>query len=85
MTPDPYTVCGVAGAACFICSYFATLRGWLPPEDWRFPALNLAGAALHLISLIDAWNLASAILEVFWSAISLYGLARALGRRASPP
>lgn len=82
MTVDPYTACGVAGAGCFIFSYFATLRGWLPPEDWRFPALNLAGAGLHLVSLIAGWNLASFILESFWSGISLWGLARSLRRRA---
>ncbi len=49
---------------------------------WRFPAVNLMGATLVLISLIYAWNLPSVVLECFWGAISLYGLVRAI-RRAS--
>jgi hypothetical protein len=75
---DPYTVSGVVGAGCFIAAYFATLQGWLEPSDWRLPAINLLGAALVLVSLIDAWNLPSVVLECFWGAISVYGLARCL-------
>jgi hypothetical protein len=77
---DPYTACGILGAGCFIASYFATLQGWLDPGDWRFPAINLAGAVLVLASLIDAWNLPSVVLECFWGTISLYGLVRSRRR-----
>lgn len=80
MKPDPLTVVGIAGAVCFIVSYFGTLQGWLAPNGWRFPAINLLGAVLVLTSLIDAWNLPSVVLECFWGAISIYGLARALRR-----
>ena len=75
---DPYTVCGIAGAGCFIVAYFATLRGWLDVTGWRFPAVNLLGASLVLVSLVDAWNLPSVVLECFWGAISVYGLLRSL-------
>jgi hypothetical protein len=75
---DPYTVCGIVGAGCFILSYFATLQGWLQPSSWRFPAVNLLGATLVLVSLMDAWNLPSVALECFWAAISIYGLVRCL-------
>jgi hypothetical protein len=77
---DPYTACGIVGAGCFIFSYFATLQGWLPASNWRFPAVNLLGATLVLVSFIDAWNLPSVVLECFWGAISVYGLARSLSR-----
>jgi hypothetical protein len=80
---DPYTACGIVGAGCFIVSYFGTLQGWLDPGHWRFPAINLAGALLVLVSLIDAWNLPSVVLECFWGSISVYGLARNL-RRSRP-
>ena len=73
---DPYTVCGIVGAGCFIVGYFATVQGWLQPDDWRSPAVNLLGAALVLVSLIDEWNLPSVVLECFWGAISVYGLVR---------
>ena len=34
-----------------------------------------------LVSLIDAWNLPSVILECFWGTLSVYGLVRSLRRR----
>jgi hypothetical protein len=77
---DPSIACGIVGAACFIVAYFATVQGWLNANDWRFPAINLVGAVMVLVSLIDAWNLPSVILECFWGAISIYGLARSLKR-----
>jgi hypothetical protein len=76
MDVDPYTACGIAGASCFIVSYFGTLRGWLDPMGWRYPALNLLAAALVLVSLIDAWNFPSVVLECFWGTISVYGMVR---------
>jgi hypothetical protein len=77
---DPYTASGILGAGCFIVSYFGALQGWLEPTNWRFPAINLAGALLVLVSFVDAWNLPSVLLECFWGLISLYGLARNLRR-----
>lgn len=74
MAFDPYTVFGIVGAGCFIASYFGTLQGWLEPTGWQFPAINLLGAVLVLVSLINAWNLPSVILECFWGAISVYGV-----------
>jgi hypothetical protein len=84
MTFDPFTACGIVGAGCFVVAYFATLRGWMPPHGWRFPAVNLLGASLVLVSLVDAWNLPSVILECFWGTISVYGLVRSLRRRETP-
>jgi hypothetical protein len=78
---DPYTVAGILGAGCFITAYFATLQGWMDPGNWRFPAVNLLGATLVLLSLTDAWNLPSVVLESFWGAISIYGLVRSLKRQ----
>lgn len=77
---DPFIACGLIGASCFVVGYFATLQGWLPASDWRFPAVNLLGAVLVMVSLIDAWNLPSVVLECFWGAISVYGLVRSLRR-----
>ena len=77
---DPYIACGVLGAGCFVATYFGTLQGWLDVASWRFPAINLLGGSLVLVSLIDAWNLPSVILECFWGAISVYGLVRNLRR-----
>jgi hypothetical protein len=78
---DPYTAAGILGAGCFIAAYFATLQGWMDPANWHFPAVNLLGATLVLVSLTDAWNLPSVVLESFWAGISMYGLVRTLRRQ----
>ena len=75
-----FDVIGVIGTALIIVAYFATQQGMVDARDWRFPLVNLIGAMLILVSLWTAWNLAAFIMEVFWIAISLYGLVRA--RRA---
>jgi hypothetical protein len=69
-----YRAVGLLGAACFIGAYFATQQRWLNSDDWRYPAANLAGAVLVMVSLFAEWNLPSVVLEVFWAAISVYGL-----------
>src|SRR5215472_6964577 len=78
---DPFTVAGFVGVAAIVTAYFANQQGWLSAEDWRFPAANLVGSLLILASLWTAWNFPSAVIEVVWAAISLYGLSRHLRRR----
>jgi hypothetical protein len=72
-----FDIVGVIGTALIIAAYFASQQGWVDARDWRFPFVNLIGALLILVSLWVAWNLAAFIMEVFWIAISLYGLVRA--------
>jgi len=73
---DAYTVVGFVGVGAIVVAYFANQQGWLDAENWRFPAANLAGSLLILVSLWTAWNFPSAVIEVIWAAISLYGLIR---------
>jgi len=75
---DLYDAAGLLGAALVIVVYFATQQRWLSSEDWRFPAANLLGAVLIMISLFANWNLASFVIEVFWFAISAYGLSKSV-------
>lgn len=72
---------GYAGAATIAVAYFLNQRGLLRSEDWRFPALNLAGSLAVLASLAAQPNLPSVVIELFWSGISLYGIARNLRAR----
>ncbi len=74
MQLDIYRAIGVLGAAIFVIAYFANQARWLSSEDGRFPAANLAGALLILVSLFAEWNLPSVVIESFWAAISVYGL-----------
>ena len=76
MWSNVLTLAGAIGAALVIVAYFCTQQGWLQSDDRRYLLANLAGAALILLSLHAEWNLPSAIIEGFWLAISLFGLAK---------
>ena len=80
---EPYDIVGLAGAAIFVAAYFANQQRWLRSEDWRYPFANLVGAVLILVSLVFEWNFPSAVIEVFWAIISIYGMAKSLRERAS--
>jgi hypothetical protein len=73
---DVFTLAGLAGTAILVAAYFANQIGRLPSDDWWFPFANLVGACLIMASLLVQWNLPSVVIEAFWIAISLYGLAR---------
>lgn len=70
-------VLGIFGSVLIVIAYFANLRGALSTAGTAYSLLNLAGALLILFSLWWAWNVAAAVMEGFWAAISAYGLARA--------
>jgi len=76
MSFDIFTIAGVAGAGTIILAYFLIQQGWLEAKGWRYSTFNLVGATLILISLYTQWNLPSAVIEVFWISISLYGIGK---------
>jgi hypothetical protein len=78
---DLFTIAGFAGAALVVLAYLANQTGRLPSDDWRFPMANLVGAALIMTSLFTQWNFPSVVIEAFWIAISIYGVAKAARRR----
>lgn len=65
---------GLIGVGFILVAYFANQQRWLRSEDWRFPAANLAGSLLIMVSLYAEWNLPSVVIEIFCVAISVYGL-----------
>ncbi len=78
---DLFTLVGLVGVAIIVVAYFANQQDWLSGEDWRYPAANLAGSLMILSSLYQAWNFPSFVIEIIWSAISVYGLGRRLFRQ----
>ena len=73
---DPFAVIGMIGVAILVGAYFANQKGVLASDDRRYPLANLLGSLLIMASLWTAWNLPSAVIEVVWAAISLYGMLR---------
>jgi hypothetical protein len=76
-----YDLAGFLGAAIIVVAYFAMQQRWLNALDWRFPAANLLGSLMILVSLWFEWNFPSVVIEIFWALISLMGLARSLAER----
>jgi len=85
------TLVGYFGAGLIVLGYFLNQKGWIRSEDWRYPALNLLGSVLVMISLLFHPNPPSMLIEVFWSLISIYGIwknlraARGARRGVSAP
>jgi hypothetical protein len=75
-------ILGLIGSAIVIVAYFAVARGSITADSKPYYLTNLIGAALIFTSLWWSWNLPAAIVEGFWAAISVYGLAR--GALAKP-
>ncbi len=71
---------GLAGTACIIFAYaYSTAQS--APNPFVQHGVNLLGAALLTVSLLVNLNLASLVLEFFWAAIALWGLAKAWRQR----
>ena len=76
-----YDLVGLVGAAIIVAAYFANQQRWLASDDWRFPAANLVGASLILVSLWFDWNLPSVVIEAVWALVSIWGMVRSLADR----
>ena len=74
---DIYSLIGFLGTACIIGAYaYLTLKD--APNPFVLHGTNLAGAALLTISLLVHTNWPSLVLEGFWAAIALVGIAKAI-------
>ena len=77
---DIYTLIGFVGMACIIAAY-AYLTWKDDPNPFILHGTNLAGAALLTVSLVVHTNWPSLVLEAFWAAIAIWGLAKAFKER----
>lgn len=76
-------VVGLAGVGLIVLAYFLLQTGRLHAHHIAYPLLNFIGALMHLYSLFYAWNWASVVIEIFWIAISGYGIWQVLtGKKA---
>ncbi|MBO9510349.1 permease [Erythrobacter sp. A6_0] len=79
---DLATLVGFVGMACIIAAY-AYLTWKDDPNPFVLHGTNLIGAALLTVSLLVHTNWPSLVLEGFWAAIALWGLAKAVRERRS--
>ena len=76
---------GIGGVVVYIGSYFALQAGLIRGRGYLFPGLNALAGMLVLLSLVDNFNLPSALINSCYIAISAFGIARfyLLRRRAA--
>ncbi len=79
-----HEVIGVAGMVMYLGSYFMLQTGTLQSNTATYCIANILAASLVMISLLHDFNLASALIQISWIAISAIGLVRmAFGARRS--
>lgn len=77
---DIARIMGVAGFLCYVGNYIALSFRWLTSECIGFFIINTFAATMVLISLTRDFNLASAMIQVFWIVIGLTAIAIRLWR-----
>ena len=80
-TLTPADLIGSIGTLIVTAAYFATQMRYLNSDDLLFPVANLVGSLFMVYSLVYAFNLASALMELFWILISLAGIINYLRRK----
>lgn len=81
MNYEWHDLIGNLGVLLIIGTYLLLQLERMPSTSLLYSLLNGAGALLILISLTQAFNLSSFIIEICWLVISGIGIAGALRRR----
>ena len=75
------TLIGFLGPVIFTYAYTMVSLNYWSGDQLRTHVWNFIGALAILISLIEQWNLPVFVLEICWSAISIYGIWRVIKTR----
>lgn len=78
-----YDIIGTIGVATIIATYILLQTERIRSEGLAYSALNAVGASLIVLSLCFNFNFAAFVVEFFWILISLYGIFRAVRRKAN--
>lgn len=76
-------VTGVIGFFIYIASFSAVQIGMLSGNGVRYALANVIAASLVLVSLTADFNLASALIQISFISIGIFGIAKRLIRKPS--
>lgn len=68
-----YDIVGLIGATAYVAAYFAVQVLHRAPTGRLSFTLNLVGPVCLLVSLSHAFNLGSALAQLFWLVLTLVG------------
>lgn len=73
--PKPVsTACGVLGFCLYLTNYTLITFRILSSQDILFFVINIFGAGLVLVSLVQDFNLGSFMIQVFWICLGLIAI-----------
>ena len=75
-----YGVLGICGVGFYLSAYALLQIGFVRAQSYVYILMNLAAPGLVAVSLIEEFNQASLLIQLFWIVISLVGLTRMLVR-----
>ena len=78
---DIFQLIGLLGMICIVAAYFLLQIGRINSETLAYQTINLIGAILLIISLLEHFNLGSVLIEVFWICITFFGLYKIYKKR----
>ena len=81
ISPIVFEIVGVIGFGLYVMNYTLLTLGYIYARDVKYFAFNLIAATFVLIGLTSSFNLASALIQIFFVAMSLLGIALRLTRR----
>lgn len=75
-------VIGILGFVLYVLNYSLLTTRWLNSDCLIYFVINLAAAGCVLIGLTASFNLAAALIQVFWVLMSIIGILVRLRRPA---
>ena len=73
---DIFQLIGFIGMLFVVYAYFLLQDEKVTSISLKYQILNLAGAVLLILSLLVHFNLGSFMIEIFWIAITIYGIVK---------
>ena len=73
-------IAGVAGFGLYVSNYLMLTFRILTGDCIRYYLINVTAATLVLTGLLNSFDLASALIQVFWICISVVGIVMRLRR-----
>ena len=73
---------GVVGFGVYVLAYSLLTFGKLNSRDATYFGMNLCASSLVLIGLTASFNLASAMIQMFWIVVSIVAISLRLLRRS---